>query len=100
MRIGRPSHRVTGDRRDTVKGIGAEYVHVAIDDHSRIAFSALYPDETRASVLHFLDAALAYYARLDIHFRAVLTGPLLHAWRLPTSASGERISTEIQNDGE
>ncbi len=62
VRIARPSHRVTGDRRDTVKGIGAEYVHVAIDDHSRIAFSAIYPDETRASVLHFLAAALAYYA--------------------------------------
>jgi len=73
VRIARPSHRVTGDRRDTVKGIGAEYVHVAIDDHSRIAFSAIYPDETRASVLHFLAAALAYYARLGIRFKAVLT---------------------------
>jgi transposase InsO family protein len=46
---------------------------VAIDDHSRIAFSAIYPDETRASVLHFLQAALVYYARLGIRFRAVLT---------------------------
>jgi transposase InsO family protein len=73
VRIARPSHRVTGNRRDKVPGIGAEYVHVAIDDHSRIAFSAMYPDETRASVLHFLDAALAYYARLGIRFRAVLT---------------------------
>ena len=73
VKIARPSHRVTGNRRDTVKGIGAEYVHVAIDDHSRIAFSAIYPDETRASVLHFLHAALAYYARLGIHFKAVLT---------------------------
>lgn len=73
VRIARPSHRVTGDRRDTVKGIGAEYVHVAIDDHTRIAFSAIYPDESRASVLHFPQAALAYYARLGIRFRAVLT---------------------------
>ena len=73
VRIARPSHRVTGNRRDRVPGIGAEYVHIAIDDHSRIAFSAIYPDETRASVLHFLDAALAYYARLGIRFRAVLT---------------------------
>ncbi len=73
VKIARPSHRVTGDRRDTVKGIGAEYVHVAIDDHSRIAFSAIYPDETRASVLHFLQAALAFHARLGIRFKAVLT---------------------------
>ena len=73
VRIARPSHRVTGNYRDKVAGIGAEFVHIAIDDHSRIAFSAIYPDETRASVLHFLDQALAYYARLGIHFRAVLT---------------------------
>ena len=73
VRIARPSHRVTGDRRDTVRGIGAEYVHVAIDDHSRIAFSAIYPDEKRRSVLHFLAAALDYYARFGICFRAVLT---------------------------
>lgn len=50
-----------------------EYVHVAVDDHSRIAFSAIYPDEKRQSVLAFLAAALDYYARLGIRFRAVLT---------------------------
>jgi transposase InsO family protein len=72
-RIARPSHRVTGNRRDRVAGIGWEYLHVAIDDHSRIAFSALYPDEKRSSVLAFLAAALAYYARFAIRFRAVLT---------------------------
>jgi transposase InsO family protein len=72
-RIVRPSHRVTGNRRDSVEGAGWEYVHVAIDDHSRIAFSAIYPDETQASVLAFLQAAQAYYARLGIRFRAVLT---------------------------
>jgi len=72
-RIARPSHRVTGDRRDRVHGIGWEYLHVAIDDHSRIAFSAIYPDEKRSSVLAFLSAALAYYARFGIRFRALLT---------------------------
>lgn len=72
-RIVRPSHRVTGDRRDSVAGAGWEYVHVAVDDHSRIAFSAIYPDEKQNSVLSFLQAALAYYARLGIRFRAVLT---------------------------
>jgi transposase InsO family protein len=72
-RIVRPSHRVTGDRRDSVAGAGWEYVHVAIDDHSRIAFSAIYPDEKQASVLDFLRAALAYYARFGIQFKALLT---------------------------
>src|SRR5438270_10471626 len=72
-RIVRPSHRVTGDRRDSVAGAGWEYVHVAIDDHSRIAFSAVLPDETQTSVLIFLRQAAAYYERLGIRFRALLT---------------------------
>jgi transposase InsO family protein len=72
-RIARPSHRVTGNRRDSVSGIGWEYLHVAIDDHSRIAFSAIYPNEKQASVLAFLAEALAYYARFGIRFRALLT---------------------------
>lgn len=72
-RIVRPSHRVTGDRRDSVAGAGWECVHVAIDDHSRIAFSAVLPDEKQASVLSFLRQAVAYYQRLGIGFRAVLT---------------------------
>jgi transposase InsO family protein len=72
-RIARPSHWVTGNRRDRVAGIGWEYLHVAIDDHSRIAFTAIYRDEKRQSVLAFLSGALAYYARFGIRFRAVLT---------------------------
>ena len=72
-RIVRPSHRVTGDRRDSVDGAGWEYVHVAIDDHSRIAFSAIYPDETQVSVVAFIHVALAYYARLGIRFKSILT---------------------------
>ena len=72
-RIARPSHRVTGNRRDRVRGIGWEYVHVAIDDHSRIAFSAILPDETAASATAFLRQTLAYYARLGIVFKALLT---------------------------
>jgi transposase len=59
--IQRPSHRVTGNRRDGVKGIGAEFLHVAIDDHSRIAFTAMYPDQTERSSTHFLAAAVAWY---------------------------------------
>ena len=47
VRIGRIGHRITGDRRSRVKGIGYEFVHVAIDDHSRIAFSQILPDQNR-----------------------------------------------------
>ena len=59
------SHRVTGNRGDTVtRGIGWDFVHVAVDDHSRIAFSAIYPDETKDHPWKpFCTQALAYYAR-------------------------------------
>lgn len=72
-RIVRPSHRVTGNRSDSVEGAGWEHVHVAIDDHSRIAFSAVLPDERQESVVAFLREALVYYRRFGIRFRAVLT---------------------------
>src|SRR5437868_8570349 len=81
VRIKRPSHRVTGDRRDGVKGIGAEFLHVAIDDHSRLAFTAMYPDQTERSSTHFLAAAVAWYGQLGIAIRRVLTdnGPCYKA---------------------
>ena len=72
-RIAKPGHRVTGNLADRTRRVGWDYVHVAIDDHSRIAFSAIFPDETAASTVAFLSQALAYYARLGIRFRALLT---------------------------
>lgn len=52
---------------------GWEYVHVAIDDHSRIAFSRILPNFTAASAVAFLRTSLAYYASLGIRIRALLT---------------------------
>jgi transposase InsO family protein len=72
-RIAKPGHRVTGNLADRTRRAGWEYVHVAIDDHSRVAFSAILPDETAASTMAFLGQALAYYARLGIRFGALLT---------------------------
>lgn len=81
VRIGRIGHRITGDRRSRVKGIGYEFVHVAVDDHSRIAFSQIWPDQKHASAVAFLRAAHAHYARLGIIVRRVLTdnGPCYDA---------------------
>jgi transposase InsO family protein len=83
VRIQRPSHRVTGNRRDGVKGIGAEFLHIAIDDHSRLAFTAMYPDQTDRSSTHFLAAATAWFGQLGIQPRRVLTdnGPCYNAHR-------------------
>jgi transposase InsO family protein len=62
-RIERTGHRVTGDRQaDHVRGAGWEFLHLAIDDHSRLAFAQLWPDESTASALGFLHAALAFFA--------------------------------------
>jgi transposase InsO family protein len=72
-RIVRPSHRVTGNRRDRVAGAGWEYVHVAIDDATRIAFAQILPDERKASALTFLHNAIAYFASLGIKTQRLMT---------------------------
>jgi transposase InsO family protein len=89
VRIQRPSHRVTGDRRDGVKGIGAEFLHIAIDDHSRLAFTAMYPDQTERSSTPFLAAAVAWFHQLGIGIRRVLTdnGPCYKAHRFRTACA-------------
>ena len=74
-RFDRVGHRVTGDRSSPNKsrGAGWEFVHVAIDDASRIAFSQIRPDEKKESAVAFLLAALAYYASLGIRIERVMT---------------------------
>ena len=68
-------HRITGDRRgqSNERGVGWEYVHVCIDDHSRIAFARVMPNEKKRSAIAFLKAALAYYASLGIKVERVMT---------------------------
>jgi transposase len=59
-RIVRPSHRVTGNRRDSVEGAGWEFAHVAIDDHSRAGFVQMHGDERKDSAVAFLRATVAH----------------------------------------
>ena len=71
-RIVRPGHRVTGDRQhDHSRGAGYEYLHIAIDDRSRIAFAQLLPDETASSVIAFLLAALAFFEKLGVPIQRI-----------------------------
>jgi transposase InsO family protein len=72
-RIVKAGHRITGNPQDETRGAGWEFLYVAIDDHSRIAFTALYPDEKAVSAAHFLEQATAYFQRLGITVRRVLT---------------------------
>jgi transposase InsO family protein len=71
--IVRPGHGITGNPRDHVRGAGYQYLHVAIDDHSRIAFSAILPDQSHRSAIRFFLMARAYFARFGISIRRVLT---------------------------
>lgn len=72
-KIVRPSHRVTGNRRDSVEGAGWEFAHVAIDDHSRAGFVQMYDDERKDSTVAFLQAAVAHYAALGVKIKRLLT---------------------------
>jgi transposase InsO family protein len=72
-RIERPSHRVTGNRRDSVEGAGWEFAHVAIDDHSRAAFVQMHTDERKGSASDFLRAAVAHYGAHGVRIKRLLT---------------------------
>jgi transposase InsO family protein len=73
-RFARAGHRATGNRQGCRNvGAGWEFVHVAIDDHSRIAFAKIMPSEKKRSATTFLKAALAYYASLGIKVERVMT---------------------------
>jgi transposase InsO family protein len=72
-------HRITGDRRGQSnprgrrEGAGWEFVHVCIDDASRIAFTQIMPDEKAKSAIAFLKAAIAYYDSLGVRVARVMT---------------------------
>jgi transposase InsO family protein/transposase len=72
-RIGRPGHRVNGDRRTRARGIGWEFVHVAVDDATRLAYVEVLEDEKGPSAAAFLRRALAFFRRYGIRVERVLT---------------------------
>jgi transposase len=74
-RFNKIGHRITSDRRgqSNSRGVGWEYVHVAIDDHSRIAFAKVMPSEKKRSATTFLKAAVAYYESLGIKVERAMT---------------------------
>ena len=69
-----PGHRVTGDRSHRAKGAaGWQYLYVAIDDHSRLGFASIYPDETSESSTAFLHGLVRFYGAHGIRVERVLT---------------------------
>jgi transposase InsO family protein len=79
-RFERPGHAVTGDRsqrsRDWMKPqtrVGYDYAHALVDDHSRLAYVELHPDERAATVTAYLERALAFFEDNGMTAKRLLT---------------------------
>ena len=80
-RFQRPGHRVTGDRTRTSaeveRRVGYDFVHAVVDDHSRLAYCEIHADERAATVVSFLEHALAFFAEHGVTVRRLMTD---NAW--------------------
>lgn len=79
-RFERPGHAVTGDRSQRGRGwmrpetrVGYDYAHAIVDDHSRLAYVELHPDERTATVTGFVERALAFFAAHGITVTRLMT---------------------------
>ncbi len=72
-RIDGIGHRITGDRTRRARGIGWDFLHVCVDDASRLAYTEILPDERKASAVAFLERALAWFAGLGVTVERVMT---------------------------
>ncbi|MBU1156673.1 MAG: IS481 family transposase [Proteobacteria bacterium] len=66
-------HRIHGDRSRRKRGIGWEYLHVCVDDHSRLAYTELLPDEKATTATCFLIRAADWLGRHGVRVRRVMT---------------------------
>ena len=72
-RIDGIGHRITGDRRGRKRGIGWDFLHVCVDDASRLAYTEILPDERKESAVAFLERAFAWFATLGVTVERVMT---------------------------
>jgi transposase InsO family protein len=81
-RILKPGHRVTGTRRGQahthrhgkdVRLAGWEFVHIAIDDRSRLAYAEVLEDERGPTAVGFLRRAVAWFGQLGVRVQRVMT---------------------------
>ena len=74
-RFKRTGRRITGDRtgQSNTRGVGWEYVHVCVDDASRIAYTDIFPNEKKHSAVAHLKAAVASYKRLGVTVKRIMT---------------------------
>ena len=93
-RILRIGHRIHPTRRSSV-GAGWEYVHVAVDDHSRAAYVEVLPDQTGVTTTGFLRRTIRWFARHGVRVHRVLTdngsGYRSHRFQHGAARAGVRV---------
>tara|TARA_B100000029_G_scaffold452270_1_gene477382 strand:- start:721 stop:1221 length:501 start_codon:yes stop_codon:yes gene_type:complete len=72
-RFQQTGHRIHGDRRRGSPGVGWEYVHAAVDDHSRLAYVEVLPDQRGPTCAAFLERSVAWFAARAISVRRVMS---------------------------
>jgi transposase InsO family protein len=72
-RIDGAGHRVTGSRRGQARGIGWEYVHICVDDATRLAYVEVLTDEKATTAVGFLRRAVAHFGAYGIPVERVMT---------------------------
>lgn len=88
--LGRPAAQHRHD------GIGYDFIHVAVDDASRIAFVAVYADETERSACDFIRQLVSFYAELGIRVERVLTDQH-RTWRVSRAFAAELAQHGIKH---
>ncbi len=91
----KPGHRVAGwNNRQRSRGLGSDYVHVAIDDNSRVAYVEVLDDEKGDTCARFLARATQWFSRKGVSVRRVMTdngvGYVSHKFRDAAIALGQR----------
>lgn len=71
--LGRGPRSYAQKRRQKERRLGEDFAHAAVDDHTRLAFAELYPDQRAASITAFVKRALAFYSAHGITVRRILT---------------------------
>ncbi|HSP72078.1 MAG TPA: IS481 family transposase [Gaiellaceae bacterium] len=94
-RFARPGHRVTGDRssQDRRRRDGVDYLHAIVDDHSRLAYAEIHPDQKAVTVTGFLERALAFYERHGVIAKRLMTD---NAWVYVKSRDLQRLLARHQ----
>ena len=72
-RIERIGHRIHGDRSRTVEGVGWEFLHVCVDDATRVAYAEVLPDERKESCAGFLTRSAAWFEAQGVTMQRIMT---------------------------